>query len=146
MVTPLIKARLNGFNISFNMRSTQLLNQMLGTFEQVVQHCWKCKKVLKACWKCVESNLNWFKLPFNVDSTFNLFLKMSNGVETVWTVHSSNIRPTSLRLLLNECWAIRRPVFSGFLYRDIPQIKIFIDVNQDYDPNNDYEWLTYWSF
>ena len=39
-----LKARLNGFNICFNMRSTQLLNQMSGTFEQVVQHCWKRKK------------------------------------------------------------------------------------------------------
>ena len=36
-------ARLNGFNIYFNMRSTQLLNQMSGVgggggVEQVVQH------------------------------------------------------------------------------------------------------------
>ena len=34
-----LKARLNGFNIWLNMRSTQLLNQISGAFEQVVQHC-----------------------------------------------------------------------------------------------------------
>ena len=28
---------------------------------------------------------------------------MLNGVETVWTLRSSNIRPTSVQLLLNEC-------------------------------------------
>ena len=32
-----LKARLNGFNL----RSTQLLNQMSGAFEQVIEHCWK---------------------------------------------------------------------------------------------------------
>ena len=36
--TRTIKARLNGFNICLT-RSTQLLNQMSGAFEQVVQHC-----------------------------------------------------------------------------------------------------------
>ena len=46
-----IKAHLNGFNICFNMYPfNTLLNQMLGAFEQVVQHCWKCTKMLKACW------------------------------------------------------------------------------------------------
>ena len=34
-----LKARLNGFDIFLNMRSTQLLHQMSGAFEQVVQHC-----------------------------------------------------------------------------------------------------------
>ena len=79
------------------MCSTQLLNQMSGAFEQVVQHCRKGKKILKACRKCVESNLNWFKVSFNIDSTFSLFSKMLNGIETVC--------PTSVQLLLDECRA-----------------------------------------
>ena len=74
------------------MRSTQLLNQMSGAFEQVVQHCWKR----------VESNLNWFKLLFNFDRTFSLFLKMLNGVETVWTLRSSNIRSTFVDQMLGK--------------------------------------------
>ena len=82
----------NGFNICFNMRSTQLLNQMSGAFEQVVQHCWKR----------VESNLNWFKLLFNFERTFSLFLKMLNGVETVWTLRSSNIRSTFVDQMLGK--------------------------------------------
>ena len=49
-----------------------LLNQMFCAFEQVVQHCWKHKKMLKACWKRVESRLNRFKFSFNIDSTFPL--------------------------------------------------------------------------
>ena len=28
---------------------------LAGVFEQVVQHCLKCKHLLKTCWKCVES-------------------------------------------------------------------------------------------
>ena len=78
---------------------------MSGAFEQVVQHCWKRKKMSKACWKYVESNLNWFQLSFNIASIFPLFLKMLNGDETVWTLRSSNICPTSVHLLLKECWA-----------------------------------------
>ena len=34
-----VKTHLNGFNICFNMCLTQLLNQMSGAFEHVVQHC-----------------------------------------------------------------------------------------------------------
>ena len=37
--------------------------------------------MLRACWKRVESSLNWFKLSFNIDSTFPLFSKMLNGVQ-----------------------------------------------------------------
>ena len=102
--TGYMKAGLNGFSICFNMRSTQLLNQMSGgggclnrSFNIVETK----KKMLKACWKCVESNLNWFKLSFNIDSTFSLFLKMLSGV---WTLRSSSICPTSVQFLLNECW------------------------------------------
>ena len=77
-----------------------LLNQVSGAFEQVVQHCSKCKNMWKARWKCVESNFNWFKLSFNIASTFLLFLKTLNGIETVWTLRSSNLCPTSVQL----CW------------------------------------------
>ena len=34
-----VKGPFKRFQHCFNMRSTQLLNQMSGTFEQVVQHC-----------------------------------------------------------------------------------------------------------
>ena len=60
--------------------------------------------MLKVCWKCVESKLNWFKLLFNIDSTFSLFLTMLNGVETVWTLRSSNIRTTFVERMLGKCW------------------------------------------
>ena len=60
---------------------------------------------VKKCWKLVESNLNWYKLSFNIDSAFSFFLKMLNCVEAAWTLRSSNICPTSFQLLLDECWA-----------------------------------------
>ena len=44
---------------------------MLGAIEQVVQHCWKRIKMFQACWKCV----TWFKLSFNIDSTFFFLLE-----------------------------------------------------------------------
>ena len=77
-----------------------LLSQMLGAFKQVVQHCWKRKKkLLKACWKRVESNLNRFKLSFNIHTTFPLLSKMLNGVEAVWT-----LRSTFVQHPFNFCW------------------------------------------
>ena len=106
------------------MRSTQLLNQMSGAFEQVVQHCWKRKKMSKACWKRVESNLNWFKFSFNVDSTFSFFLKMLYGVEIVWTPRSSNICPTSVQLLLNECWSNVEIVWTGLNVTGVYMIRL----------------------
>ena len=39
MIRNKVKARLNGFNICFNIRSTRLLNQMSGAFEEFVRHC-----------------------------------------------------------------------------------------------------------
>ena len=101
----LLKACLNGFNVCFNMSSTKLLIQMSGAFEQVIQHCCKRKK----CWKLVESNLNWFQITFNIDSTYSLFLKMLNGVETVCTLCPSNICPTSV----HQCWANVETVSTG---------------------------------
>ena len=81
------------------MRSTQFLRQMSGAFEQVVQNCWKRKKKLKACWKCVESNLNWLKLHLILLQHFVCFWKCWMALfETVWTLRSSNICPTSVQL------------------------------------------------
>ena len=83
---------------------------MSAAFQQAVQHCWRCKKVLKACWKRVESNLNWLKLSLNIASTFLLFSKMLNGVEAVWTLHSTfvqhlpNIRSSFAERMLVRCW------------------------------------------
>ena len=103
-MTLYIKARLNCFTICFNMRSTLCWTKCRGRLNwsfNIVESI----KMLKARWKCVESNLNWFKLSFNVTSTFLLFLKTLNDVETVWTLlGSSNLCPTSVQLLLNESW------------------------------------------
>ena len=52
----------------------------------------KVWNLLKACWKRVESNLNWFQLSFNIDSTFPLLLQMMNGVETVLIPRSTIVQ------------------------------------------------------
>ena len=38
---------------------------------------------------------------------------MLNGVETVWTLRSSNIHLTSVQLLLNECWWNVETIWTG---------------------------------
>ena len=87
------------FQHLFQHAFNTLLNQMLGAFEQVIQHCWRR----------VESNLNPFKLSFNIHKTFHLFSKMLNGVEAVWTLrtfvkHLPNIRPTFVERMLVKWW------------------------------------------
>ena len=74
------------------------LNQMSGAFELVVQHCWKCKNR----WKLVESNLNWFKLSFNIHTTFPLLSIMLNGVESRLNT-PCNICPTFAQHPFNFC-------------------------------------------
>ena len=93
--------RLNGFNICFNMRPTQLLNQMSVAFEPVVQHCWRHKKMSEVCWNCDESNLNWFKLSFSAASTVPLFLKMA-----LTMLGKSVLKPFKRALKLNVDMAV----------------------------------------
>ena len=72
--------------------------------------CWtKCRghlnglfnivESIKISCKLVEPNLNWFKLSFNIHTTFPFFSKMLNGVEAVWTLYS-----TFAQYPLNFCW------------------------------------------
>ena len=64
--------------------------------------------MLKACRERVESNLNWFELSFNIDSTFPLLPKMLNGVEAVSTLRSTFIQylpKTRSTFELNECYS-----------------------------------------
>ena len=63
----------------------------------------KTKKLLKACWKRVESSLNWFKLSFNIDPIFPLFLKMLNGLFRRFQ-HLPNICSTFVEQMFVKCW------------------------------------------
>ena len=83
--------------------------------------------MLKACWKRVESNLNWFKLSCNIDSTFLLFLKILNGVEAVWTLPEFNICPelaqhpfNFVERMLVKCWnRLKWPLETYYIGGDL---------------------------
>ena len=100
---------LSKFYISIILRPDLTVSTFVSTCVQhwtVVEHCSNCD----ICWKRVESNLNRFKLSFNIDSTFPLLSKMLNGFEAVWTLrstlvqHLSNIHSTFVERVLLKCW------------------------------------------
>ena len=74
---------------------------------------------LKSYWKRVESNLNLFKLTFNIDSSFPLLSKMLNGVETLSSTFVQQLpnicstRLTFVERMLRKCW--NRLLVNGLL-------------------------------
>ena len=76
-----------------------LLNQMSEAFEQVIQHCWKCKK----CWKLVENVLNQIQIGFNFHSTSIQPFFFLENVEWCWSRLNTpfNICPTSAQHLFS---------------------------------------------
>ena len=119
-----LKARLKGFNICFNIIQQFVESNVRCVWTgrpTLLQACWKHVKssltfslprlplkdfTLSNARRFYSSmgnptgvkGLTRFKLSFDIDSTFPLFLKMLNGVEALWTLWSAIVENTHAQI------------------------------------------------